>query len=490
MNRKSLLLLVASLAFVCVNVDAQNQCIVCHESQDDTPSKLFKHDIHSTKGISCADCHGGNKNAEEMDEGMSKKAGFIGVPKGDNISAMCAKCHSSEERMKHFGAHIPLGQLENLQLSVHGKLSTSGKNRIVQCPTCHNAHGIVSPKNPASPVYALNVVKTCTQCHANAAFMRSYDPGMPIDQLDKYRSSVHGIRNAKGDPKTATCSQCHGSHDIRSAKDAKSRVYPTNVPGTCAHCHSDSVLMKQYGIPADQYTKYARSVHGKLLLEKKDVSAPACNSCHGNHGAAPPGVESVSKVCGTCHALNADLFAASPHKKAFDQNHFPECETCHGNHDIVSPTKDFLGTSATAICGRCHTAAKSVKGFTAANAMRSMADSLDDVETAAITLINDAEQKGMEVSEAKFKLRDVRQARLQSKTAVHAFDLQKFRTVLDKGMTTAALVKTEGKQAVDEYYFRRYGLGIATIIISILALSLYLFIKRLERRQAKKADIM
>jgi predicted dinucleotide-utilizing enzyme len=122
--------------------------------------------------------------------------------------------------------------------------------------------------------------------------------------------------------------------------------------------------------------------------------------------------------------------------------------------------------------------------------MRSMADSLDDVETAAITLINDAEQKGMEVSEAKFKLRDVRQARLQSKTAVHAFDLQKFRTVLDKGMTTAALVKTEGKQAVDEYYFRRYGLGIATIIISILALSLYLFIKRLERRQAKKADIM
>ena len=65
--------------------------------------------------------------------------------------------------------------------------------------------------------------------------------------------------------------------------------------------------MKEYGIPTDQYEKYSKSVHGVALLQKHDLGAPACNKCHGNHGATPPGVESISKVCGTCHALNADL---------------------------------------------------------------------------------------------------------------------------------------------------------------------------------------
>ena len=38
----------------------------------------------------------------------------------------------------------------------------------------------------------------------------------------------------------------------------------------------------------------------------------------------------------------------------------------------------------------------------------------------------------MEISEAKFKLRDARQARLQSRTMVHSFSEEKFRDVPDK----------------------------------------------------------
>ena len=83
--------------------------------------------------------------------------------------------------------------------------------------------------------------------------------------------------------------------------------------------------MKEYDIPTNQYEEFTKSVHGVDLLEKHDLSAPACNSCHGNHGAIPPGVESISEVCGTCHALNAELFQASPHKKAFDEHNYPEC---------------------------------------------------------------------------------------------------------------------------------------------------------------------
>ncbi len=465
---------------------AADKCFTCHESISDKASTLFKHDIHFQKGISCSDCHGGNPKSDDMERAMNKAAGFLGVPKGDNISKTCATCHSDSARMKSYGSKLPTDQWENLQTSVHAKLSISGKEHIAQCTTCHNAHGIVPVNNPASPVFPLNVVKTCTQCHANATFMRTYNPSLPIDQREKYRTSVHGMKNAKGDPKTAECASCHGSHNIRSAKDLKSTVYATNIPATCSHCHSDAEYMKPYKIPTDQYKKYASSVHGIALLQKHDVGAPACNNCHGNHGAMPPGVESISKVCGTCHALNADLFSASPHKKAFDELQLPECETCHSNHDIEPATKQLLGTSPEAVCSRCHSETDNPKGFQVAAIMRGLSDSLDVTGNRARALIEEAEQKGMEVGEAKFKLRDAHQAKLESRTTVHAFNESKFRDVIVKGLVTTSLVTGQAREAIDEYFFRRFGLGIATLIITVVAVSLYLFIRRIERRQKKR----
>jgi hypothetical protein len=465
---------------------AADQCLSCHEIVGDKPSGLFKHDIHFSKGITCAGCHGGNAAAEDMDRAMDVKAGFIGVPKGDEISKRCASCHASPEKMKSYGSALPTNQWESLQASAHARLTLNGKAHIAQCITCHGAHGIVLVTNPASPVYPTNVVKTCSRCHANAVYMRSYNPSLPVDQLDKYRTSVHGIRNAKGDPKTAECVSCHGSHGIRPPGDVKSKVYVMNIPETCASCHSNAQYMKGYGIPTDQFEKYSRSVHGVALLQKGDRSAPACNSCHGNHGAAPPGLESISKVCGTCHALNAELFSRSPHKKAFDDRHLPECATCHGNHEIVSATDRLLGVSPGAVCSRCHTGTENTAGFRAAMVMRELADSLKAEELTAVSLVDEAEQKGMDVSEAKFRLRDIRQARMQSRTEVHAFDEEKFREVVAGGQQAAFSVIGEARQAIHEYYFRREGLGIATLILTILAASLFAYVRRIEKNKKFK----
>ena len=313
--------------------------------------------------------------------------------------------------------------------------------------------------------------------------MRTYNPSLPVDQLDKYRTSVHGIRNAKGDHKVAECASCHGSHDILAVKDVRASVYPTNIPSTCSKCHSNVQYMKEYNIPTDQFELFSKSVHGEALLKKGDISAPACNSCHGNHGAAPPGVASVSNVCGTCHALNAELFSASPHKKAFDQRKLPECETCHSNHDIVVATNKLLGVGSGAVCGRCHTASENVQGYEVAKVMRSLMDSLSTDEQQAIALVNEAEQKGMEITDAKFKLRDAHQARLQSRTMVHSFSEEKFRGTVQKGLDATSYASNEARAALREYVFRRVGLGIATLIITILAISLYVYIRRLERRQ-------
>lgn len=460
-----------------------DQCFTCHQAVEDKPSALFATDVHHSMGITCAGCHGGDDQSEDMETGMSVKAGFRGVPKGNDISAACEKCHSDADRMKSFGSKLPTNQGSNLKESIHGRLAINGRERLAQCTTCHGAHGIRRVKDPKSPVYPLNVTQTCAKCHSDATFMRNYNPALPIDQLQKYKTSVHGILHAKGDANVAECASCHGSHDIRPASDVNSRVYAANLPATCASCHSDSVHMKPYKIPVDQFAKFSRSVHGKALLEKHDLGAPACNDCHGNHGATPPGVQSISQVCGTCHALNADLFSSSPHKKAFDAKNLPECETCHGNHDIEPATETMLGVSQNALCSRCHTTTENPKGYAAAMAMRSMVDTLDQAEETARALVDEAEQKGMEISEAKFKLRDVRQARLESRTTVHAFNAEKLKTVIDKGVKGAEAISVEAGEAVHEYYFRRWGLGISTIIITILAISLYAFIRRIERKQ-------
>lgn len=479
-------LFILSAAFTLAQENKEeDQCFTCHEMLGSKEAELFKKDVHHLKGISCSACHGGDSKNDDMDAAMDPKIGFTGVPKGDGITEKCIKCHADKDKMQRYGSNLPTNQYENLKSSVHWKLSLSGKEHMVQCTTCHNAHGIVSVKNPLSPVYPLNVPKTCSSCHSNEVFMRAFNPSLPVDQFQKYKTSQHGILNSKGDSKTAECASCHGSHDIKSTKDVNSKVYPLNVPKTCSKCHSDADYMKSYHIPTDQFQKFSSSVHGKALLEKKDINAPACNSCHGNHGAVPPGVESISKVCGSCHALNAELFSNSPHKKAFDEKNYPECETCHGNHEIAPPTIAMLGVTDDAVCSKCHKENENKKGYLIAKQMKELLVRLESSEKTAGLLIEEAEQKGMEISEAKFKLKDIRQARLESRTMIHSFDLEKFKEVVDgKGLTTSKIVIEEATASIDDFYFRRYGLIASILVISLLAFSIYMYIKKLEKKQS------
>ncbi|MDP2303985.1 MAG: cytochrome c3 family protein [Ignavibacteria bacterium] len=460
-----------------------DECFNCHSGLDDSPSKLFKNDIHQKVGLSCSSCHGGDNTSDDMEISMDKKNGFLGIPSQNKISEICAKCHSDIENMKKYRTDISTGQLEELKKSVHGAIAVDGKGMILQCTTCHNAHGIKKVTDSGSLVYPTNIPNTCNKCHGDINYMRKYNPGLSVDQLAKYRESKHGKLNLKGNRKVAQCASCHGSHAVFTSKDVRSKVYPLNIPETCSTCHSDKEYMKESNIPTDQFEKYKKSVHGVALFEKKDISAPVCNSCHGNHAATPPGISSISKICGTCHALNAELFGNSPHKKVFDENNYPECETCHGNHLILVARDQLLGVNEGAVCAKCHTEEKNPKGFKAAVKMRALIDSLVVLDSISRRQIFIAEQKGMEVEEAKFKLRDVHQAELEARTVVHAFDAEKFSEIINKGVNASNEVISEANSQVDEYYFRRYGLVVAVLIISLLALLLYFQIKRIEAKQ-------
>jgi hypothetical protein len=478
------LISVSLLIFVYPALQAQttDECFKCHFDLDDAPAKTFKTDVHFTKGVSCAGCHGGDAASDDPDEAMSKEKGFIGVPTRTTRYLACVNCHADAQKMKNYNSNIPTDQFEKFKVSVHFKPSFNQQGPIADCITCHSVHDIKSVKDPASKVYPTKIISLCGECHSSAEFMRRYNPALPVDQVQKYRTSIHGKLNAKGDPNAAECVSCHGSHEIQMVKDSRSLVYPTNIPSVCAECHSDAKLMAKYKIPTDQYDKYVSSVHGIALLEKGDLSSPSCNSCHGNHGAVPPGVESISKVCGTCHVLNMELFEQSPHKKAFDKNKYPECESCHGNHQIKYSTDEMIGTQQSSVCIKCHHPEDDNKGYIVAAEMKRLIDSLKLEDSDTKIILNEATQKGMDVSDAAFSLKDVRQVLIQSRTTIHSFNLDKFKEQIDQGFTIVNKARINGEEAIDEFYFRRIGLGFSTLVVTLLVIGLYIKLKKIEKK--------
>ena len=486
MNKKILYLL-KPLPFILIffnSVLAQtdDKCFNCHSELEDEPSGKYKTDVHFAIGISCAACHGGDASSEDMEIAMSEEKGFIGIPNRTNRYEVCVNCHSNEKRMTNFGSALVTDQFEHLKNSIHFKPSFNQQGPIADCVTCHSIHDIKKIRDPLSSVHPTKIISLCGGCHSSAEFMRQYNPALPVDQVSKYRTSLHGILNAKGDSNVAECSSCHGSHEIFAVNDSRSLVYATNIPSVCSQCHSDKKLMSEYKIPTDQYDKFTTSVHGIALLEKGDLSSPSCNDCHGNHGAIPPGVESISKVCGSCHVLNMELFEQSPHKKAFDANKFPECESCHGNHNIMHSTDEMVGTQKSSVCVKCHKAEDENKGFMVAGEMKHLIDSLKSVDDETKKILDEAIQKGMDVSDATFSLKDVRQILIQSRTTVHAFDLEKFKESINEGFTIAGKAKLAGEEAIDEYYFRRIGLGVSTILVTLLVIGLFIKLKKIEKK--------
>jgi hypothetical protein len=269
--------------------------------------------------------------------------------------------------------------------------------------SCHDCHGgnpdpaLAESLDAMDEKYAANPFRGapkraeipgfCGRCHSDPTFMKRFKPGARVDQEREYWTSRHGELLKAGDAKVATCVDCHGTHGIVPPADTESPVYPRRVAETCSRCHSDAARMAGYRLPdgrplpVDQYARWRRSVHAEFLLGREDLSAPTCNDCHGNHGAQPPGIESVAFVCGQCHAREAELFRASPKEAAFETHRelmagageagcadchdppqaglrrtvsFTQCATCHGNHGIVRATVAMLSPLPETPCEFCH----------------------------------------------------------------------------------------------------------------------------------------
>ncbi len=386
----------------------------------------------------------------------------------------CLDCHSALPE--------PLGVTqEKFGQDVHSQ-------KGLTCVSCHGGDATSDDPEKAMSRSAgwkghidhQQVPQLCGSCHSNPAFIRQYNPSLRTDQLAQYLTSIHGQRLAKGDPKVAVCTDCHSVHDLRAPSDPRSTVNPVNVAKTCSRCHADENYMKGYSIPTDQFAKYSKSVHFEALAVRGDLSAPTCTTCHGNHGAAPPGVDSVRNVCATCHAFQAQMFEKSTHKQAFTKASLPGCVVCHSNHGITHPSDATLGSGAESVCMRCHT-----RGDQCDQARQSIFDNVTKLDTAigrADQILEMAEASGMEVSEARLAQNEARESLTKARVTVHSFRTDLVQQDINAGLKIAQQNLETGQKAMAERKYRRIGLGVSLIAICLVVIGLGAYIKQIETR--------
>jgi predicted CXXCH cytochrome family protein len=396
----------------------------------------------------------------------------------------CLTCHSTQQDKRLaapaalFGGTDVHRESRFACVDCHG-----GDGSAVDAPHAHAAgRGFQGAPRGAAQIAA------CARCHSDAELMRRFAPRQRVDQAAEYATSVHGQRLAGGDANVATCVSCHGAHGIRRVSDAKSPVFATNVAATCASCHADAKHMAGYKGPGgaalstSQFADYQQSVHYRALTTGNDLAAPTCNDCHGNHGAAPPGVGAIANVCGTCHAVFAQKFAASVHREIFDKG----CVECHGNHAVAQPSDALVGTGDGALCATCHSGAGD-KGAAAADRMRGSIDRLKAGLAQSDALLASIKNAGIEVGAEELSIGEARSRLTLARTELHASDAAAVDKVIAEGLTILAAVDQAGQKGLAELRYRRRGLALSLAAILLVVVALALKVRQIDRRHATAA---
>ena len=197
-------------------VRAADSCLDCHRVMEGT-SIPFQNDIHYKRGLSCADCHGGDPAASDQNIAMSSQKGFRLRVTREGVADFCGRCHSDAAFMKKHNPKQQVDQVKRYAASVHASKPAGGDDIAATCVDCHSVHNTRAVSDPQSTVAPARLARTCGKCHA--------------DSSAEFQKSAHAALFVTSDK--ASCSVCHSSH-------ATSRVTNDMLAGgrdVCSKCH-------------------------------------------------------------------------------------------------------------------------------------------------------------------------------------------------------------------------------------------------------------
>ncbi len=248
------------------------ECVECHKDIEELPHKKEK-----LETVNCVSCH------EQLNPvHIRKKIKTIG--RGANPRTRTPDVVS---------------QTANYSRSIHGDPS---KDNNASCNTCHTAHYVFKSDNPLALNFRENSPQMCGDCHQKA--------------LSHYKKSVHGaalLTPWKGD--SATCTDCHSSHEISESKGITAHRIVTK---NCGSCHEKEVH------------SYMSTTHGQLAWLGDDKVAK-CIDCHRGHYTQKTdnpksmvSTENRLETCKECHEDAGDrIVEYRPHGNTSDFGKYP-----------------------------------------------------------------------------------------------------------------------------------------------------------------------
>lgn len=390
--------LLYSILMISTAMSDDEDCFMCHSDPDLTTERAGREislyveedalggSVHQE--LECISCH--------MDADVEE------FPHPERLNPVyCGTCHDEAQ--------------EDFDRGIHGMALMKNQPYAPTCIECHGKHNILSPGNPESRSYKMNIPFLCGKCHREGAPVARVYKITERNIIENYSQSIHGEGLfKKGLTVTATCTDCHGSHFVLPHTYPESTTSPQNIAETCMQCHSRIEDVHIRIIEGERWQKDPGSIpactdcHLPHKARKESIalilSDQACQRCHAdpdvhkvvdgervslfvdkekllgsshsdvtcvkchtdvNPRHHRPCVTVTEVNCSSCHTGPGQEYKISGHAEAFAEGNpeAPECVTCHGYHDTKSKFNEESRTYRAAIptlCGECHSEDKEV----------------------------------------------------------------------------------------------------------------------------------
>lgn len=340
----------------------------------------------------------------------------------------CTVCHADKRRAFLLGIHSERG---------------------IRCHDCHGGNPESFESSTAhsgdflGALSKQQTVTICSSCHSDPDRMRQY--GLPVGQLAEFRTSRHGqLLLRQNNTDAPTCTDCHDAHTIFRPNDARSSVYPTNIPATCAKCHADAELMSRHGLSTEPVQRHRESSHGEALFIDRNFAAPTCVDCHGSHAALPPAVVEIANVCAKCHVSVGRAFYDGPHGRAALAGELPGCTACHSNHGTEAVAAGRIAET----CNRCHEEQGPAASL-GLEIQRNVSASTEELRSAR-EAIDEMVRAGRPVADARFRYKDALTSYEQLAQAQHSLDLETVGDLSLRVASTARQIRSTAETAAEQ----------------------------------------
>lgn len=306
-------------------------CMKCHANIEHVHKKVIKRELWEKKAGSipaCNDCHSSHLiKAQKTETTLSNQ--------------ICLNCHETDKAFKTVN-----DKRVSLKINKGDFINSAHKNFA-----CNKCHTDVNLSNKSSrPCVTVKKVD-CSICHEEISNI--------------YINSGHGQAYFNNKTNAPYCTDCHGTHKVKSRYADSSSTNRENIPKLCGKCHNKNgkAVINTHLKEIDAYSDYSSSVHGKGLMEKGLLASAVCSDCHTSHNILKESDTNstvnpvhIPATCGKCHKSIYNDYISSDHSilNNTKDKKFPSCANCHTAHTVTEIDKDKFLTEITLQCGVCH----------------------------------------------------------------------------------------------------------------------------------------